>query len=82
VLSGALAISDEMTISLKAIDGVKIRVNRAGWEDYKLADGREVLEIVAIGGKIYLFKRPRPAKYERIDHDDIHEAGYRPDDFE
>jgi hypothetical protein len=43
---------------------------------------RSILEVVAIKGQIYLFDRPRPQKYERIDHDGLAEAGYGPDDFE
>jgi hypothetical protein len=38
--------------------------------------------VVAINGQLYLLPEHRPAKFERIDHDGLAEAGYGPDDFE
>jgi hypothetical protein len=53
-----------------------------GWEDVRVVGEREVLVVVAINGQLYLLPEHRPAKFERIDHDGLHEAGYGPDDFE
>ncbi len=41
-----------------------------------------VLMVVAYKGQLYLLPEHRPAKFERIDNDGLHEAGYGPDDFE
>ncbi len=38
--------------------------------------------VVAIDGRLYALPEHRPAKFERIDHTGLHEAGYGPDDFE
>jgi hypothetical protein len=57
-------------------------MNASGWDSFKLIGSRSVLEVVAVDGRIYLFERPRPGEYERVDHGGLHEAGYGPDDFE
>ena len=36
----------------------------------------------SIKGQLYLLPEPGPAKFENIDQDGLHEAGYGPDDFE
>jgi hypothetical protein len=33
-------------------------------------------------GQLYLLPEHRPAEFENIDRDGLHEAGYGPDDFE
>jgi hypothetical protein len=63
---------------LEAVDN-KIRLNSQGWEDARIITERQVLMVVAM---LYLLPEPRPAKFERIDHDGLAEAGYGPDDFE
>ena len=40
---------------------------------------RQVLMVVAIKGQLYLLPEHRPAKFENIDQDGLHEA---PEDFE
>jgi hypothetical protein len=41
-----------------------------------------VVMVVASRGQLYLLPEHRPAKFERIDSDGLHEAGYGPDDFD
>jgi hypothetical protein len=48
----------------------------------KVLNARQALLVVAIDGQLYLMPEPRPQRFERIDHDGLHEAGYGPDDFE
>jgi len=36
----------------------------------------------SIKGQLYLLPEHRPAKFENIDQDGLHEAGYVPEDFE
>ena len=81
VLSNALKIADKVTIAMEAVDN-KIRVNSQGWEDARIIGERQVLMVVAYKGQLYLLPEHRPAKFERIDNDGLHEAGYGPDDFE
>ena len=81
VLSGTLKIADKVTVAVKAV-GNKIRLNSQGWEDARIIGERQVLMIVAYKGQLYLLPEHRPAKFERIDHDGLREAGYGPDDFE
>ena len=40
-----------------------------------------VLMVVAHKGQLYLLPEHRPAKFERIDNDGLHEAAYGPDEF-
>ena len=42
---------------------------------------RQVL-MVAIKGQLYILPEPGPAKFENIDQDGLHDAGYGPEDFE
>jgi hypothetical protein len=81
VLSGALKITDKCTVAMEAV-GDKIRLNCQSWEDVKVLGERQVLMVVALKGQLYLLSEHRPAKFERIDHDGLAEAGYGPDDFE
>jgi hypothetical protein len=81
VLSGALKITDKVTLAMEAV-GNKIRLNCQGWEDVKVLNPRQALLVVAINGQLYLMPEPRPQRFERVDHDGLHEAGYGPDDFE
>jgi hypothetical protein len=37
--------------------------------------------VVALKGQLYLLPEHRPARFERVDHDGLNEAGYGPDDF-
>jgi hypothetical protein len=76
-----LKIADKITVSMEAV-GDKIRMNSQGWEDAKVIGERQVFMVVAIKGQLYLLPKPRPAKFERIDHDGLAEAAYGPDDFE
>ena len=81
VLSGALKIADKFTITLEAV-GNKIRANSQGWEDARVLTERQVAMVVAIKGvALYLLPEHRPAKFENIDTEGLHEAGYGPDDF-
>ena len=48
----------------------KIRSISQGWEDVRV-----------IGAQLYLLPEPGPAKFENIDQDGLHEAGYGPGDF-
>ena len=59
--------------------GGKIRLNSQGCEDARTLTERAVLMVVA---RLYALPERRPARFERIDHDGLHEAGYGPDDFE
>jgi len=59
--------------------GDKIRSNFQGWEDVRVIGERQVL--VAIKRQLFLPEH-RPAKFENIDQDGLHEAGYGPEDFE
>jgi hypothetical protein len=59
----------------------KIRSISQGWEVVRVIGERQVL-MVAIKGQLYLLPEHRPAKFENIDQDGLHEAGYGPDDFE
>ena len=77
VLSGALKIADKVAVAVEAVGG-KIRLNSQGCEDARTLTERAVLMVVAI----YALPERRPARFERIDHDGLHEAGYGPDDFE
>jgi hypothetical protein len=43
---------------------------------------QDYAEVVALKGQLYLLPEHRPAKFERVDHDGLNEAGYGPDDFE
>jgi hypothetical protein len=79
-LSGALKIADKVTVSMEAV-GNKIRLNSQGWEDARVLNERQVLMVVALNGQLYLLPEHRPAKFEHVDHDGLHEAGYGPDDF-
>ena len=81
VLSGALKIADKFTIAMEAI-GSKIRLNCQGWEDVRVIGERHVLMVVAYKGSLYLLPEHKPAKFENIDAQGLHEAGYGPDDFE
>ena len=81
VLSGALKIADKVTVAMEAVEN-KIRLNSQGWEDARVIGERQVLMVVAYKGQLYLLPEHRPAKFERIDNDGLHEAGYGPDDFE
>jgi hypothetical protein len=76
---GALKIADKVTVTIEGV-GNKIRLNSQGWED--LRNERQVFMVVALKGQLYLLPEHRPAKFERIDHDGLAEAGYGPDDFE
>jgi hypothetical protein len=80
-LSGALKIADKVTVTMEAV-GNKIRLNSQGREDVRVLNERQVFMVVALKGQLYLLHEHRPAKYERIDHEGLHEAGYGPDDFE
>ena len=53
-----------------------------GWEDARIIGERQVLMVVAYKGQLYLLSEHRPAKFENIDTQGLHEAGYGPDDFE
>jgi hypothetical protein len=66
VLSGALKITDKVTLAMEAV-GDKIRLNCQGWEDVKVLGERQVLMVVAIKGQLYLLPEHRPAKFERIE---------------
>ena len=57
--------------------GDKIRLNSEGWEDERVIGERQVL-VVAIKRQLFLPEH-RPAKFENIDQDGLHEA---PEDFE
>ena len=81
VLSGALKIADKVTVAMEAVEN-KIRLNSQGWEDARVIGERQVLMVVAYKGQLYLLPEHRPARFERIDQDGLHEAGYGPDDFE
>jgi hypothetical protein len=61
--------------------GDKIRSNSQGRGDVRVIGERQVL-MVAIKGQLCLLPEPGPAKFENIDQDGLHEAGYRPEDFE
>ena len=78
VLSGALKIADKVAVAVEAV-GDKIRLNSQGCEDARTLTERAVLMVVA---RLYALPERRPARFERIDHDGLHEAGYVPDDFE
>jgi hypothetical protein len=80
VLSGALKITDKVTLAMEAV-GDKIRLNAGGWEDVKVLGERQVM-VVAIKGQLYLLPEARPSRFERVDHDGLNEAAYGPDDFE
>jgi hypothetical protein len=80
-LSGALKVSDKCTVAMEAV-GHKIRSNSQGWDDARVLNERQVFTVVAIKGQLYLLPEPGPAKFENIDQDGLHEAGYGPDDFE
>ena len=54
-------------------------MNSQGCEDARTLTERAVLMVVA---RLYALPERRPARFERIDHDGLHEAGYGPDDFE
>ena len=41
-----------------------------------------VLMVEAHKGQLYLLPEHRPAKFQRIDNDGLHETDYGPDDFE
>jgi hypothetical protein len=77
VLSGALKVTDKCTVAMEAV-GDKIRLNCQGWEDAKVLGERQVLMVVAIKGQLYLLSEHRPAKFERVDHDGLNEAGTDP----
>jgi hypothetical protein len=62
--------------------GNKIRLNSQTWDDVRVVGERQVLMVVAIKGQLYLLPEHRPAKFENIDQDGLHEAGYVPEDFE
>ena len=81
VLSGALKITDKVTLAMEAV-GDKIRLNCQGWDDAKVISERQALLVVAIKGQLYLLPEPRPSRFERVDHDGLNEADYGPDDFE
>ncbi len=55
----------------------KIRLNSQGWEDARIIGERQVLMVVAYKGQLYLLPEHRPAKFENIDNDGLHEAGCR-----
>ena len=59
--------------------GDKIRSNSQGWEDARVIGERQVLMVVAYKGRLYILPEHRPAKFENIDQDGLHEA---PKDFE
>jgi hypothetical protein len=80
-LSGALKITDKLTLAMEAV-GDKIRLNCQGWEDVKVLNPRQALLMVAINGQLYLMPGPRPQRFRTLDHQGFHEAGYGPDDFE
>jgi hypothetical protein len=80
VLSGALKITDKVTLAMEAV-GDKIRLDCQGWEDVKVLNPRQALLVVAINGQLYhgqlyLLPEPRPARFERVDHQGLNEAGY------
>ena len=79
MLSNALKIAYKVTIAMEAVDN-KIRVNSQGWEDARIIGERQVLMVVAYKGQLYWLPEHRPAKFENIDTQGLHEAGY--DDFE
>ena len=80
-LSGALKIADKVTVTMEAV-GNKIRLNSQGWEDVRVLNERQVFMVVALKGQLYLLPEHRPQKFEHVDYDGLHEAGYGPDDFE
>ena len=59
--------------------GNKIRLNSQGWGDARVIGERQVLMVVAHKGRRYILPEHRPAKFENIDQDGLHEA---PEDFE
>jgi hypothetical protein len=42
---------------------------------------RQVLMVVAYTGRLYILPEHRPAEFENIDQDGLHEARYGPEDF-
>jgi hypothetical protein len=74
VLSGALKIADKVTVSMEAV-GNKIRLNSQGWEDARIIGDRQVAIVAAHKGQLYLLAEHRPAKFENIDTQGLHEAG-------
>jgi hypothetical protein len=64
-------------VAIEAV-GDKIRLNSQGWEDARVLNERQVFMVVAIKGQLFLLPEPRPAKFERIDHDGLNEADYGP----
>jgi hypothetical protein len=77
VLSGALKITDKLTLAMEAV-GNKIRLNCQGWEDVRVIGESQVLMVVEYKGPLYILPEPGPAKFENIDQDGVHEAGYGP----
>jgi hypothetical protein len=80
-LSGALKIADKVTVAMEAVEN-KIRLNSQGWEDTRVIGERQVLMVVAYKERLYILPEHRPAKFENIDQEGLHEAGYGPEDFE
>ena len=74
MLSGALKIADKVTVAMEAV-GNKIRLNSQGWEDARIIGDRQVAIVVASQGELYLLAEHRPAKFENIDTQGLHEAG-------
>jgi hypothetical protein len=71
----------KVTVAMEAV-GNKIRLDSQSWEGAEVISERQALMVVAIKGQLYLLPELRPAKFERIDHDGLAEAGYGPEDFE
>jgi hypothetical protein len=81
VLSGALKVADKFTVAMEAVEN-KIRLNSQDWEDARIIGERQAAMMVAYKGMLYLLPEHRPARFERVDDEGLHEAGYGPDDFE
>jgi hypothetical protein len=77
----AFALLVSVTVAMEAV-GDKIRLNSQGWKDARVIGERQSGHGRGLKGQLYLLPEHRPAKFERIDSDGLHEAGYGPDDFD
>jgi hypothetical protein len=74
VLSGALKITDKITVSMEAV-GNKIRLNFQWREDTRIIGDRPGRDRSGAQGQLHLLPEHRPAKFENIDTQGLHEAG-------
>ena len=76
--AGALLKTEKATIALEGIGDGKIRANATSWDHPLVIKADEVLEVVALGKTVHLFRRQRDRRYDEPEHHGLAEAGYGP----